>query len=195
MRQDICKATGRLAKAAEYSNAGTVEFLVDQENQFYFIEVNARIQVEHPVSELVTGIDLIQEQIRLAAGEELGITQRAVRCEGVAIEVRINAEDPDNDFQGSPGTITKLRVPGGPGVRFDSHVHEGYTIGPYYDSLIGKLIVHRKTRPEALACLRRALDEFVIEGIKTTIPLAREIINHSAFIEGQVDTTFVERTW
>jgi acetyl-CoA carboxylase biotin carboxylase subunit len=195
VRQDICKAAVRLAKAAEYSNAGTVEFLVDQDNQFYFIEVNARIQVEHPVSELVTGIDLIQEQIRLAAGEELGITQRAVRCEGVAIEVRINAEDPDNDFQGSPGTITKLRVPGGPGVRFDSHVHEGYTIGPYYDSLIGKLIVHRKTRPEALACLRRALDEFVIEGIKTTIPLAREIINHSAFIEGQVDTTFVERTW
>jgi acetyl-CoA carboxylase, biotin carboxylase subunit len=195
VRQDICKAAVRLAKTAGYSNAGTVEFLVDQDHQFYFIEVNARIQVEHPVSELVTGTDLIQQQIRVAAGEELSLTQRTVRCEGSAIEVRINAEDPANNFQGSPGRITKLRVPGGPGVRFDSHVHEGYVIGPYYDSMIGKLIVHRPTRAEALACMRRALDEFVIEGIKTTIPLAKEIFRHSAFIEGHVDTTFVERTW
>lgn len=195
VRQDICKAAVRLAKSAGYSNAGTVEFLVDQDNQFYFIEVNARIQVEHPVSELVTGLDLIQQQIRMAAGEELGITQRSVPCNGSAIELRINAEDPDNDFRGSPGTITKLRVPGGPGIRFDSHVHEGYTIGPYYDSLIGKLIVYRNTRAEAMATMRRALDEFVIEGIKTTIPLAKEIFRHSAFIEGNVDTTFIERTW
>lgn len=195
VREDICKAAVRLVKTAGYTNAGTVEFIVDKDNQFYFIEVNARIQVEHPVSEEVTGIDLIQHQIRVAAGEKLNLRQRSIPCNGSAIEVRINAEDPDNDFRGSPGTITKLRVPGGPGVRFDSHVHEGYTIGPWYDSMIGKLIVHRKTREESLACLRRALDEFVIEGVKTTIPLLRKIVSHSAFIEGQVDTTFVERTW
>ena len=195
VREDICKAAVRLVKSAGYSNAGTVEFLVDRNNQFYFIEVNARIQVEHPVSELVTGIDLIQQQIRIAAGEPLNLKQRGIRCNGHAIEVRINAEDPDNDFRGCPGTITKLRLPGGPGVRFDSHVYQGYKIGPNYDSLIGKLIVHKPTRAEALRCLNRALDEFVVEGIKTTIPLAKRIINHTAFVEGQVDTTFIERTW
>ncbi|HUG91548.1 MAG TPA: acetyl-CoA carboxylase biotin carboxylase subunit [Planctomycetaceae bacterium] len=195
VRQDICKAAVRLVKAAGYTNAGTVEFLVDQENQFYFIEVNARIQVEHPVTEEVTGIDLIQQQIRIAAGEPLELKQRSIECNGSAIEVRVNAEDPEHEFRGSPGTITKLRLPGGPGVRFDSHVHEGYSIGPWYDSMIGKLIVHRNSRPEALACMRRALEEFVVEGIKTTIPLARKIFNNSAFIEGRVDTTFVERTF
>ncbi|MFQ5733443.1 MAG: acetyl-CoA carboxylase biotin carboxylase subunit [Planctomycetaceae bacterium] len=195
VRESICKAAVRLVKAAGYTNAGTVEFILDSENQFYFIEVNARIQVEHPVSEEVTGVDLIQQQIRLAAGEELDLKQRTIRCNGSAIELRVNAEDPDNDFRGSPGTITKLRVPGGPGVRFDSHVHEGYTIGPYYDSLIGKLIVHRPTRAQSLATMRRAIDEFVIEGVTTTIPLARKIFANSAFIKGRVDTTFVERTW
>jgi acetyl-CoA carboxylase biotin carboxylase subunit len=195
VRQDICKAAVRLVKAAGYANAGTVEFLVDQENQFYFIEVNARIQVEHPVTEEVTGIDLIQQQIRVAAGLPLEFKQRAIECSGSAIEVRVNAEDPENDYRGSPGTITRLRLPGGPGVRFDSHVHEGYTIGPWYDSMIGKLIVHRNSRAEALACMRRALDEFIIEGVKTTIPLARKLISNSAFIEGRVDTTFVERTF
>ena len=195
VRQAICKAAVRLAKTAGYSNAGTVEFLIDQDNRFYFIEVNARIQVEHPVTEAVTGIDLIQQQIRLAAGEEFSFTQRSISCRGAAIELRVNAEDPDNDFRGSPGTITKLRIPGGPGVRFDSHVHEGYTIGPYYDSLIGKLITYGPTRQAALACMRRAVDELVIEGIKTTIPLAKQIFSHSAFIDGRVDTTFVERTW
>jgi acetyl-CoA carboxylase biotin carboxylase subunit len=195
VRTDICKAAVRLVKVAGYTNAGTVEFLVDQENQFYFIEVNARIQVEHPVTEEVTGIDLIQQQIRVAAGEPLDLKQRSIECTGSAIEVRINAEDPEHDFRGSPGTITRFRQPGGPGVRFDSHVHEGYTIGPWYDSMIGKLIVHRNSRAEALACMRRALSEFVIEGIKTTIPLARKLISNSAFIEGRVDTTFVERTF
>ncbi|MCA9113584.1 MAG: acetyl-CoA carboxylase biotin carboxylase subunit [Planctomycetaceae bacterium] len=195
VREDICKAAVRLVKAAGYTNAGTCEFLVDADHQFYFIEVNARIQVEHPVSESVTGIDLIQQQIRVAAGEKLDFKQRSIPCNGSSIEIRINAEDPAQNFRPCPGTITKLRVPGGPGVRFDSHVHEGYTIGPWYDSMIGKLIVHRKTREESLACLRRALDEFVIEGVKTTIPLLRKIVSHSAFIEGQVDTTFVERTW
>ena len=195
VREDICKAACRLIETAGYTNAGTVEFLVGPDSQFYFIEVNARIQVEHPVSELVTGIDLIKEQIRVAAGEKLAFKQKNIPCNGSAIELRINAEDPENDFRGSPGKITKLRVPAGPGVRFDSHIYEGYTVGPYYDSLIGKLIVHRPTREESLACMRRCLDEFVIEGIKTTIPLAKKIFNHSAFIEGKVDTTFIERTW
>jgi acetyl-CoA carboxylase biotin carboxylase subunit len=195
VRERMCTAAVRLAKHAGYYNAGTVEFLVDQEGNFYFIEVNARIQVEHPVTELVTDMDLIQWQIRIAAGEKLEFTQRAVKCNGSAIEVRINAEDPDNGFRGSPGKITKLRLPGGPGVRFDSHVYEGYTIGPNYDSLIGKLIVHRPSRAASLACMRRALGEFVIEGVKTTIPLLRKIFTHSAFLEGRVDTTFIERTF
>jgi acetyl-CoA carboxylase biotin carboxylase subunit len=189
-REDICASAVRLVKSAGYTNAGTVEFLVDQENNFYFIEVNARIQVEHPVTELVTGIDLIQQQIRIAAGEKLSLKQEDITARGAAIEVRINAEDPDHDFRGSPGTITKLRVPGGPGVRFDSHVYQGYTVGPYYDSMIGKLLVHRSTREEAIACMQRALSEFVVEGVKTTIPLAQKMLAN-----GKVDTTFVERTW
>ena len=195
VREDICQAAVRVIKAAGYTNAGTVEFLVDKHHNFYFIEVNARIQVEHPVSELVTGIDLVQQQIKVAAGEVLPWKQKEIPCNGSAIELRVNAEDPANNYRGCPGTITKLRVPGGPGVRWDSHVHEGYTIGPYYDSLIGKLIVHRPTRAEAMATMRRALSEFVLEGIATTIPLAREIFNNAAFIEGNVDTTFIERTW
>jgi acetyl-CoA carboxylase, biotin carboxylase subunit len=195
VREDICKSAVRLIKSAEYTNAGTVEFIVDSDNRFYFIEVNARIQVEHPVTEMVTGIDLIQQQIRIADGQPLTLRQRNVPCNGAAIEVRINAEDPEHGFRGSPGRITKWRAPGGPGVRLDTHSHEGYTIGPYYDSLIGKLIVHRPTRTEALACMRRALDEFVVEGVKTTIPLLRKITAHSSFIDGQVDTTFIERTW
>jgi acetyl-CoA carboxylase biotin carboxylase subunit len=193
VREDICKAAVRLISAAEYTNAGTVEFIVDQDNQFYFIEVNARIQVEHPVTESVTGIDLIQQQIRIAAGEPLPWKQRNIPCNGAAIEVRINAEDPENDFRGCPGQITKLRIPGGPGVRFDSHVHEGYVIPPYYDSMIGKLIVHRPTRAEAIACLKRCLDEFVLEGVTTTIPLLKRILNNSAFAEGRMHTTFVEQ--
>jgi acetyl-CoA carboxylase biotin carboxylase subunit len=193
VREDICKAAVRLIKAADYTNAGTVEFIVDKDNQFYFIEVNARIQVEHPVTELVTGIDLIQQQIRVAAGEPLPWKQRAIPCNGSAIEVRINAEDPENDFRGSPGRITKLRVPGGNGVRWDSHVHEGYVVGPYYDSMIGKLIVHKPTRAESIACMKRCLDEFVVEGIKTTIPLLKRILSNSAFVEGRMDTTFIEQ--
>ena len=197
VREDICKAAVRLVQSAGYYNAGTCEFLVDKDNRFYFIEVNARIQVEHPVTELVTGVDLIKEQIRIAAGEQLSIKQRNIPCQGASIEARINAEDPDQGFRGCPGTIEVLRVPGGPGVRFDSHVYQGYKISPYYDSMIGKLIVHQPTRTAAIACLKRALDEFVIEGpgIKTSIPLARKILDHTTFINGDGDTKFVERTW
>jgi acetyl-CoA carboxylase biotin carboxylase subunit len=193
VREDICKAAIRLVQVAGYTNAGTVEFLVDQQHQFYFIEVNARIQVEHPVTEQVTGIDLIEQQLRISAGLELDFSQRNIPCQGSSIEVRINAEDPEHDFRGSPGTITELRVPGGRGIRFDSHVHAGYRVPPYYDSLIGKLIVHRPTRAEAIRCMRRALEEFRVEGIHTTIPLLRRIFNHTAFVEGQVDTGFIER--
>jgi acetyl-CoA carboxylase biotin carboxylase subunit len=196
VREEICRSAVRLVKEAGYTNAGTVEFIVDQAtNAFYFIEVNARIQVEHPVSELVTGIDLIKSQIRIAAGEELPVKQKHIPLQGSAIEARINAEDPAQGFRGSPGTITKLRLPGGPGVRFDSHVYQDYAIGPYYDSMIGKLIVHKPTRDEAIACMRRALAEFVVEGVKTTIPLLREIFANTAFGKSEVDTTFIERTW
>jgi acetyl-CoA carboxylase biotin carboxylase subunit len=195
VREEMCKAAVRLVRSAGYTNAGTVEFIVDQsDNKYYFIEVNARIQVEHPVSELVTGIDLIMSQIRVAAGEELPFKQKHIEHSGSAIEARINAEDPAHGFRGSPGKITKLRLPGGPGVRFDSHVYQDYTIGPYYDSMIGKLIVYKPTREESIRCMRRALSEFVIEGVQTTIPLLREIFNNQAFMTGAVDTTFIERT-
>ncbi|MEZ5940687.1 MAG: acetyl-CoA carboxylase biotin carboxylase subunit [Planctomycetaceae bacterium] len=197
VREEICKAAARLVKTAGYYNAGTVEFLVDKDNHFYFIEVNARIQVEHPVTEQVTGIDLIKEQIRIAAGEKLTIKQRNIPCNGCSMEVRINAEDPDNNFRGTPGLIEKLRIPGGLGVRFDSHVHQGYRISPHYDSMIGKLIVHKPTREEAIACLKRCLREFELEGpgVKTTIPLIAKILEHSTFINGDGDTGFVERTF
>ncbi|HEV3260109.1 MAG TPA: acetyl-CoA carboxylase biotin carboxylase subunit [Gemmataceae bacterium] len=193
-REDICAAATRLVRAAGYYNAGTCEFLVDKQHRFYFIEVNARIQVEHPVTEMVTGIDLVREQIRIAAGEPLRFGQEEVEQRGVAIECRINAEDPAADFRPSPGQVTCWQVPGGPGVRLDTHVTAGYRIPPHYDSLMAKLIVHQPTRAEALATMRRALAEFVVDGVKTTIPLHREIFNQSAFIEGQVDTTFVERS-
>ncbi len=195
VREEICQCAVKLIRAANYQNAGTCEFLVDKQHRFYFIEVNARIQVEHPVTELVTGLDLVCEQIRIAAGEPLGFTQDQVPHQGVAIECRINAEDPAADFRPSPGLITRWQPPGGPGVRLDTHAVTGYRVPPNYDSLIAKLLVHRATRAEALACMRRALSEFLVEGVKTTIPLHREIFNHSAFIDGQVDTTFIERNW
>ena len=194
-RQALCDAAVRLIKAANYTNAGTVEFVVDRHGHFYFIEVNARIQVEHPVTEMVTGIDLIKAQIRVAAGEQLPFRQQDIPHRGVAIECRINAEDPDKNFRPTPGQITQLFTPGGFGVRFDTHIHQGYVVSPYYDSLIGKLIVHQPTRSEAIACMQRALAELRIEGIKTTVPLHQRIMSHSAFAEARVDTTFIERTW
>ena len=191
----MCDAAVRLIQSAGYTNAGTVEFIVDAEGNFYFIEVNARIQVEHPVTEMVTGVDLIKAQIRVAAGEPLPFAQEEIVSRGAAIECRINAEDPAKGFHPSPGRIERLIVPGGPGVRFDSHVYSGYTVSPYYDSMIGKLIVHRPTRPEAIDCMLRALAELRTEGIKTTVPLHQEILSHSAFAQGRVDTKWVERTW
>ena len=193
VRDRICDSAVRLAKAAGYYSAGTCEFLVDKDNNFYFIEVNARIQVEHPVTELVTGIDLIKEQIRVAAGEKLRFSQRDIVQRGSAIECRINAEDPAKDFRPSAGTVTKWHPPGGPGVRLDTHVVSGYRVPPNYDSMVAKLLVHRPTREEAIATMRRALREFGVEGIATTIPLHREIFTTAAFVEGKVDTTFIER--
>jgi acetyl-CoA carboxylase biotin carboxylase subunit len=195
VRRAMCEAAVRLAKAAGYENAGTCEFLVDRENRFYFIEVNARIQVEHPVTELVTGLDLVQLQIRIAAGEPLPFRQEDVVARGAALECRINAEDPEHGFRPSPGTLTRWQPPGGPGVRLDSHVVAGYRVPPNYDSLIAKLLVHRPTRAEALATMRRALGEFVVEGVKTTVPLHRELLGNASVVAGQVDTAFIERTW
>ncbi|MCZ2340676.1 MAG: acetyl-CoA carboxylase biotin carboxylase subunit [Bacteroidales bacterium] len=193
VRDRICDAAVRLAKTAGYYSAGTCEFLLDKDNNFYFIEVNARIQVEHPVSELITGIDLIQEQIRIAAGEKLRFSQKEIAPQGHAIECRINAEDPARDFKPSAGTITKWQPPGGPGVRLDSHVVTGYRVPPNYDSMVAKLLVHRPTRAEAIATMLRALREFQVEGIRTTIPIQQEILTTGAFVDGKVDTTYIER--
>jgi acetyl-CoA carboxylase biotin carboxylase subunit len=192
-RRKMCEAAVRLAKAAGYYSAGTVEFIVDQQDNFYFIEVNARIQVEHPVSEMVTGIDLVKAQIRVAAGEKLGFEQKDVVARGHAVECRINAEDPAANFRPCPGRIDRLFAPGGFGVRFDSHAAVGYTVPPHYDSLVGKLIVHQPTREQAIQTMVRALKELRIEGIKTTVPLHLEVLANAAFHEAQVDTTFVER--
>lgn len=194
-RDEICAAAVRMIKAADYQNAGTVEFIVDKDENFYFIEVNARIQVEHCVTEMVTGIDLIQAQIRVASGEPLPWKQEDIKLQGAAIECRINAEDADKNFMPCPGKINQLIVPGGPGVRFDSHVYSGYTVPPHYDSMIGKLLVHRNTREEAIRCMLRALDELRTDGITTTANFHKKVLNHSAFAEGKIDTTFVERTW
>ncbi len=194
-REAMCEAACRLIREANYTNAATVEFIVDNDGNYYFIEVNARIQVEHPVTELVTGVDLIKSQILVAAGEPLPYSQDSIVHRGAAIECRINAEDPARNFQPCPGRIERLIVPGGYGVRFDSHAHSGYVVPPYYDSMIGKLLVHQPTRREAIACMLRALSELRVDGIKTTIPLHKDILSHTAFSEGRIDTTFVERTF
>ncbi|MFH0981205.1 MAG: acetyl-CoA carboxylase biotin carboxylase subunit [Planctomycetota bacterium] len=194
-RAELCKSAVRLALAAGYTSAGTFEFVVDGKGRPYFIEANTRIQVEHPVTEMVTGIDLVKAQILIAAGEKLPFAQRDIRQNGVAIECRINAEDPANGFRPCAGTIIRFRPCGGFGVRVDSHAHDGYRISPRYDSLIGKLIVHRPTRDEAIAGMRRCLDEFIVEPVKTTIPLYKEIFCNEEFISGKFDTSFVERNF
>jgi acetyl-CoA carboxylase biotin carboxylase subunit len=192
-RDQICRAAVKLAKAAKYTSAGTFEFLVDKKKDFYFIEANTRIQVEHPITEMITGIDLVKWQIRIASGQELDLRQRDVPRRGVSIECRINAEDPSNNFTPSPGKIEFYIPAGGQGVRLDTHVYGGYEISPYYDSLVGKLIVHQPTRDEAIATMRRALQEFQIGPIKTTIPLYLEIFSNKDFLRGKVDTGFIDR--
>jgi acetyl-CoA carboxylase biotin carboxylase subunit len=192
-RAAMCRAAISLARAAGYHNAGTVEFLLDKNGDFYFIEVNTRIQVEHTVTELVTGIDLIQQQLLVAADLPLSFRQDDIRFQGHALECRINAEDPDKDFQPSPGRLDLFVPPGGPGVRVDTHCYTGYRVPPHYDSMIGKLLTHRADRRGAIATMLRALDEFVVEGARTVIPLHRRILTHSDFISGEHDTGFVER--
>jgi acetyl-CoA carboxylase biotin carboxylase subunit len=192
LRREIGRVAVEAVKAAHYRNVGTVEFLLDKDRQFYFMEVNTRIQVEHPITEMVTGIDLIKEQIRLAAGHPLSLRQQDVTLTGHSLECRINAEDPEK-FTPSPGTITKYSPPGGFGIRVDSAMESGSVVVPYYDSMIAKLITHGRDRQESAARMKRALGEFIIEGIKTTIPLHRRILDDPDFQKGHVSTTFLER--
>jgi len=192
-RDELCRSALRLVKEAKYYSAATVEFLLDKDKRFYFIEVNTRIQVEHPVTELVTGQDLIKLQIKIAAGETLDLRQRDIKRNGVAMECRINAEDPDRGFSPCPGRVVRFIVPGGPGVRVDTHICQGEMVSPHYDSMISKLIVHQPTREEAIATMKRALREFRIEPIKTTIPACLKILSHNLFVKNQVDTGFIER--
>jgi len=192
LRREIGRVATEVVKAVHYRNAGTVEFLLDKDQNFYFMEVNARIQVEHPVTEMVTGIDLIKEQIRIAAGFPLAFRQQDVRLTGHSFECRINAECPEK-FTPCPGLVTRFRPPGGFGVRVDSAMESQSTVVPNYDSLIAKLITHGQNREEAMARMRRALDEFVIEGIKTTIPLHVRIFNDAEFQKGRISTGFLER--
>ncbi len=192
LRRRLGDSAVALARGANYRGAGTIEFLLDQDGDYFFIEMNTRIQVEHPVTEMVTGVDLLREQILVAAGAPLQIRQDEVEIRGACIECRINAENPADNFKPSPGTITQFIPPGGFGVRLDSHVYSGYKIPSSYDSLIGKLIVHRESREAAITTMRRALDEFVIEGVFTTVPFQREIMRHYHFIQGNIDTGFLE---
>ncbi len=192
LRKEMGTAAIAAARAVNYSGAGTVEFLLDRDGNYYFIEMNTRIQVEHPVTEWVTGVDLVKAQIRVASGEPIGFKQEDVQINGHAIECRINAEDPETDFAPSPETIHALRLPAGPGVRVDTHIYEGYTVPHYYDSLLAKLIVHDHSREEAVARMRRALAEFSANGVKTTAPFLMRILKEKDFRTGHYDTGFVE---
>lgn len=194
VRTKICEAAVRLAKAVNYHNAGTCEFLYDPKTQeFFFIEVNARIQVEHPVTELVTGLDLIKWQIKIAAGEKLTLKQSDIKRNGHAIECRINCEDPNENFRPSPGVISNLNIPGGPGIRWDSHIVNGYRVPTNYDSMVGKLLVHADTRDEAIRRMSRALKELRLDGIATTIPFHQILMEDESFRSGNFDTTWLER--
>ena len=193
LRKKLGEAAIKAAKAVKYVSAGTIEFLLGPKEQFYFMEMNTRVQVEHPVSEMVTGVDIIKEQIRIAAGLKLSYTQKQIVPRGHAIECRINAEDPYRNFAPCPGKIKFYSAPGGYGVRVDSHAYCGYTIPPYYDSMIAKLIVHGDDRADAIAKCRRALQEYIIEGVATTIPFDLFITGTKEFTEGRYDTGFIER--
>lgn len=193
LRRAMGTAAVKALRAVDYRNAGTIEFLLDSDGKFYFMEMNTRVQVEHPVTEEITGTDIIKEQLRIAAGEPISCMDRVpFKPQGHAIEFRINAEDPEHQFRPCPGTITKFEPPTGPGVRVESYVKTGSKISPYYDSLVAKIIVHGQDREEALARGRRALDEFVIEGIKTTIPFQRRVLDDPVFIAGDARTDFIE---
>lgn len=191
-RAEMGEAAVRAAKAVNYSGAGTVEFIYDKNGDFYFMEMNTRIQVEHPVTEMVTGVDLIKEQIQVADNKPLSLTQKDIQINGWAIECRINAEDPDKKFMPSPGKVEAYLPPGGFGVRVDSAVYTGYVIPPFYDSMVAKLITYGSTRDEAIARMKRALQEFHIDGVKTTIPFHKKLLNHEKFLEGDFNTKFLE---
>jgi acetyl-CoA carboxylase biotin carboxylase subunit len=193
LRDRMGRAAVALASNIGYIGAGTLEFLLDAAGCFYFMEMNTRIQVEHPVTEMVTSFDLVKEQIRVAAGEPLGFQGDGRRLRGHAIECRINAEDPYRGFQPCPGLITAYHPPGGPGVRVDTHVYAGYTVPPYYDSLLAKVIVRGNDRAEALSRMGQALDSFILEGVTTTIPFLARVIRHPDFVAGEIDTKFLER--
>lgn len=193
LRKAMGETAVKAAKAVGYVNAGTIEFLLDKHKQFYFMEMNTRIQVEHPVTEAVTDLDLIKEQIKIAAGEPLGFTQDDVVIRGHAIECRINAENPEKNFMPCPGTITEVHLPGGRGVRIDTHIYAGYQVPPNYDSMLLKLIVYDRDRQSAIAKMRSALGELVIEGIDTNIDFQYEILNNEAYQEGQIDTDFIPK--
>lgn len=192
LRKKMGETAIKAAKTINYYSVGTVEFLLDQSGEFYFMEMNTRIQVEHPVTEMVTGIDLIKEQIKVSAGEELSIGQEEIAITGHAIECRINAEDPYHNFLPSPGEIEQMLIPGGNGIRVDTAMYNGYIIPPYYDSMIAKLIVKSDTRKDAIAKMRSALGEFIIEGVTTNLDFQYEIINNKDFIEGNISTSFIE---
>ena len=193
LRKEMGETAVKAARAVGYVNAGTIEFLLDKHKQFYFMEMNTRIQVEHPVTEAVTGIDLIKEQIKIAAGEPLGFSQEDVVIRGHAIECRINAENPEKHFMPSPGTITELHLPGGKGVRIDTHIYNGYKVPPNYDSMLLKLISYDSDREGAMAKMRSALGEIVIEGIDTNVDFQYEILNSEAYQKGSIDTDFIPK--
>ncbi|MCB2285915.1 acetyl-CoA carboxylase biotin carboxylase subunit [Clostridium algidicarnis] len=193
LRKQMGEVAVKAARAVNYKNAGTIEFLLDKHGEFYFMEMNTRIQVEHPVTEMVTGIDILKEQLSIASGEKLSYDQSHIKIQGHSIECRINAENPDKGFMPSPGKIERLYVPGGNGVRIDSAVYEGYIIPPNYDSMIAKLIVHGKDRLEAISKMKRALEEFVIEGVDTNIDFQLKILNNKNFEKGKFDTSFIEK--
>ena len=193
LRRKMGEAAVKAAKAAGYTNAGTIEFLLEKNGSFYFMEMNTRIQVEHPVTEWVTGIDLVKEQIRIGSGEKLLFSQEDITPTGHAIECRINAEDPAKNFRPSPGMITDLYLPGGKGVRMDTAIYSGYTIPPYYDSMQAKLIVHGKNREEAILKMRSALGEVIIEGVKTNVDYQYEILHHPDFVSGDTDIEFINK--
>ena len=193
LRRDMMKAALKAVRAVDYRNAGTIEFLLDERGQFYFMEMNTRVQVEHPVTEEITGTDIIKEQLRIAAGEPMSCAGRApFSPSGHAIELRINAEDPEHGFRPCPGTVTRFEPPAGPGVRVETYLRPGSRISPYYDSLVAKVVVHGQDRAEAVARAKRALDEFVIEGIATTIPFHKRVLDNEVFLAGDATTDFIE---